>query len=79
MKIKLKSLNLIAFLRWNGIQIDLCPEEDPNLKGLYYAMIDEEILNKYLDDYRNDKNLHSFINVYKDLRCEIADRRRLED
>lgn len=75
MEVKVKSLNLLSYLKWNGEEITLIEEEDPDLKGLFYGIIDEEILNKYLDLYREDTKLHSFVNVYRDLRTEIANKR----
>jgi hypothetical protein len=74
--VDVRSLNLICYLRYAGEQIELL--EDEENKGLYYAKVDTDILNKHLDSYRSDKALVEYVGTYRELRKEIA-RRRLED
>ena len=60
-----KSINLISYLRCEGVDIDIKIIDDGILVGTYESTYDTEIIK---ERYRNDVWLHEYLNNFKELK-----------
>jgi len=74
-KKRIYSVNLMAYLISQGINdYDLVEDEDK--PGKYYMVVGQDI-SELKSTYKNDKNLHKFLNSFKFVRKEILKRKRV--
>ena len=60
---RIYSLNIIAYLAMNNIEFKLLIDNDNKV----YAIVENDITD-LLEEYKNDKELHLFLNAYKKIR-----------
>lgn len=66
---RIYSLNLLAYLIANGIEPILCKDKE---NGKIYGVVQEDI-GKKINEYKNDRDLHWFLDAYNFLRNKIND------
>lgn len=67
---KIYSLNRIAFLIANNIEVVLFKDDDDKI----FAIVEEDV-SKLFDNYNKDVVLHSFLGAYRELRLRIKELR----
>lgn len=61
---KVYSLNKIAFLISAGCNVELVLDDNNKC----YGIIEQEDITDLLEQYKNNKELHLFLNAYKEIR-----------
>jgi uncharacterized protein (DUF433 family) len=61
---KVYSLNKIAYLISAGAEVELVLDDNNKC----YGIIEKEDITDLLEEYKNDKELHLFLNAYKKIR-----------
>lgn len=69
---KIYSLNKLAYLLSNGVDVDLQIQTDDEGHKKVYGVVHEDIKD-IIDAYYADKKLHSFINMFNVIRGKLKE------